>query len=126
MKTMIEIIVVILIIVALNFVASNFLNKEVEYYSEMIDNIYKNIQNNKIDQAYKDIDSITERWENTHVIWSILSAHEDLENVELIIKKLKDHNVTSDITVASIELIELKGVLEHNANNYFVNIENIF
>lgn len=126
MKTMIEIIVVILIIVALNFVASNFLNKEVEYYSEMIDNIYINIQNNKIDKAYEDIDSITERWENTHVIWSILSAHEDLENVELIMKKLKDHNVTSDITVASIELIELKGVLEHNANNYFVNIENIF
>lgn len=126
MKTMIEIILVILIIVTLNFFASNFLNKEVEYYTEMIDDIYLSIQNDEMNVAYKGIDSITDRWENTQIIWSVLSAHEDLENVELIIKKLHDHNITTDIAVASIDLIELKGVLEHNANKYYVNIENIF
>jgi hypothetical protein len=106
--------------------ATNFLNNEMEFYTERIDQIYLNIEQEISDVTYAEIDNIIDRWDSTQLIWSVLIGHEDMEKIELTMNKLKDYNVSSNIVNASLELIELKAVIEHNVNKYNINIKNIF
>lgn len=126
MKTIIEIIIVIVIIVTLNIVASNFFMNELEYYNYMISDIYDAIQENKTDKAFDKIESLTDRWHDTNSIWGALTNHEELEQIEVLIHMLNNHNISSDKMLATINLLELNILIEHTAKRYTLKFENIF
>lgn len=126
MKTIIEILVVVFIIVTLNVIASNFFIQELNYYNNTIDDIYRLIEAENYKKATDKIEVLTDRWHSTNSIWGALTNHQELDNIELLIHKLNNHYISYDKTLAIIDLIQLRVLIEHTANRYNLKLRNIF
>ncbi len=126
MKTIIEIIIVIVLIVTLDVIASNFFMGEFQYYNEAIDEIYELVELNKTNEVMEKIEILTDRWHSTNPTWGALTNHMELEKIEVLIHRLNDYNISSNRELAIIDLIELNILIEHTAKRYDLQFENIF
>jgi uncharacterized membrane protein YgaE (UPF0421/DUF939 family) len=126
-KELIICVVVILSIITLNAITSNYTKKcknELTSDLEEIKNEIKNTdENNKI---IENVNNLKQKWQEKYEKLAYYIEHDELEKVYLYIEGAKSGIETEEYTQAIEEIDKCVYILEHIEEKYRFNLKNIF
>lgn len=124
-KPLIIIAVVLLIIITMNFLAYRYIH----YTSkDMIDNIveiYNQVRAKDWESANSNVEKIENNWENLKKNWAILIDHQEMDNIDSCLSKMKEFVKGKKEIEALAETASLKLLFEHIPEKEELNIRNI-
>ena len=72
------------------------------------------------------MEDIEKKWRDTNDIWSIISIHQELDNIEQALIKTKSNINDGDLEDALQEIETAKFFIEHVKDREEFNLKNIF
>lgn len=76
-------------------------------------------------QAEINFNSLQARWNRTGSIWTVLLDHQELDNINIALSRLKQLMETRDVPGFRSELAELEMLLKHIPEKEALNLKNI-
>lgn len=125
MKTVIEILVLLIIIISLDFIVTCFLNNEYQFYDEKLNDLLLLIDNEEYDDAYECIDEIYERWTKSYNVWEVLADHSETEQIDILITKTYNSELDGDTEQVKSNIMELYRLIGFTTRRYRINIVNL-
>ena len=125
-KEMIICIGIIVIIVTLDVFTQNFTEKTVSEITEKFKSLKQSILNEDMVQMQKQVDNITDNWDNKNEQLAYFIEHDELEKVSNSIVEMKSYIETESYSDAIAEIEEGIFVLEHIQERNSLSLKNIF
>ena len=126
LKEAIICIVIIIGILGLEFYTQNFTSKSVSEITEIFDKIEEKLEEKDVEDAQKEINKISGKWEEKQKKLAYYIEHDELEKVHTAIVLMKSYTETQDFPSAMAALEEGKFVIEHIQEKNSFNLQNIF
>lgn len=130
MKDAMIIIVIIAIIIGGDLCTKKYLNKLSDELIESLKKLKEETiavkQTGDREEIKKQMEDIEQKWDNTNEIWSIISIHQELDNIEQALIKTKSNINDGDLEDAIQELETAMFFIEHVKDREQVSLKNIF
>ena len=124
-KEVIISIVIVISIIALDFVTQSYTKETVTFTSEMLNDLKEKIKNED-GNISNDIKEIYNNWEERREKLAYFIEHDELEKVETNLTKIRSFIKVNDLNMAISSIEEAEFILEHIKEKNAFNIENIF
>lgn len=118
--------VIIIIIVTLDIFLQNYTKTSTMEIEELLSEIKESIENKDTDSQKDKLNELDKTWEEKHNKLAYYIEHDELENVDSSIVKVRYFLENGDIPSAIAELETGKFVLKHIEDKYKFNFQNIF
>ena len=125
-KELVICIVILAIIFGLEVFTQNFTKQTVTQMTEKLTSLKDAISKKEDDKIKKEIEELTNHWEDKHNKLAYYIEHDELEKVDTAIVKMKSYIETGNFSEAISELEDGKFVLEHIQDKNSFNLQNIF
>ena len=125
LKELIISIVIVLAIVALDFVTQDYTKETVKQTSAMLDNLKQDIKK-KEENISGDLEDIFKNWEEKRVKMAYFIEHDELEKVETNLTNIKSYIEEDEFDMAITSIDEAEYILSHIEDKNSFNLENIF
>jgi len=130
MKETIIIISILLIIFGGAIYARNFLKKSSEEIISKLDKLKEEIiiakENNERERVKQLSNEIYEKWEEMDKTWSIIVLHDELDNIQISLTKMKAQIEEGELEESLEELETTKFLINHIREKEKFNLKNIF
>lgn len=123
-ETIISIIIIIFII-ALDFVTQNYTKDTVEQASAMLSDLKEEIKKEE-DNLANDMEKIYRKWEERRKKLAYFIEHDELEKVETNLTNIRSFIEVGDLDMAISSIDEVEFILEHIKEKNAFDLENIF
>ena len=118
-------IIIIISIIALDFVTQNYTKESMEQTSAMLSELKQQIKSNE-SKISNSIEEIYKNWEEKREKLAYFIEHDELEKVETNLTNIKSFIEEDDHDMAISNIEETKFILEHIKEKNAFNLENIF
>lgn len=116
------IIVIIFIAVFTNF----YLESSANTIVSNLDNIEKFSKANDWNNALKELSLLDKDWDKTQSIWAILIEHQEIDNIDISLKKVEKYVETKNLSNVLAEIAATRLLINHIPQTFSPNIVNIF
>lgn len=93
---------------------------------EQIDQVDERIQNQDWDEANSSLKKMENDWEKTKNLWSVLITHQEIDSIDITLKRLEEFVRLKSSVLAAGELSSLRLLVDHIADTEAFNLRNIF
>jgi len=93
--------------------------------TDLLDTVSEHVTSGNWEGAKSEIENTQKNWDKTEKIWTLLTDHFELDNIEMSLKKSKKYIEAKDMPLALGELENLKFMVEHIYSKELINIQNI-
>lgn len=93
---------------------------------EQIDQVDERIQNQDWDKANSSLKKMENDWEKTKNLWSVLITHQEIDSIDITLKRLEEFVRLKSPVLAAGELSSLRLLVDHIADTEAFNLRNIF
>ncbi len=125
-KIISSLIILTSLIVALSVYTQNLLYKESVKLNNTIEEIQDNVKDNRWDQASKGFKQVSNYWDSIKKTWSALIDHQEIENIDITLSRLKPLLETGDVSSALSEASVLHEYIKHIPEREKLSIDNLF
>ena len=125
MKVIIMITVILVIIFAGSAMASSYLNDTSSSFGQELNILEHNIRDGKWYDAQAQITSLEDKWKGIKDGWAMLLDHQEIDNIELTLSRLKEYVKNSNTSDSLAEVSALKMLFEHIPEKEAVSLKNI-
>lgn len=124
-KEMVISIVIVISIVALDFVTQNYTEKSVQETTKMLSELKENIKNSG-NNAGNSSENIMSRWKERKNKLAYFIEHDELEKVDTNLTNLKSYFEVGDTDMAINSIDEAEYLLEHIKRKNEFSLVNVF
>lgn len=118
---------VLVLILAVGAGSSNqYINTSGLALEQHINQMEDQINNNQWEKAESRFKQIESKWENTKKVWSALVTHQEIDSIDLSLKRLEEFVKAKNFVLASSELASLRLLFEHIVDTEAFNLTNVF
>lgn len=125
MRTILVVIVAFVLLVGLGTGSYSYIHMSAQKLSGHLETVENFIQQGKWDQARKELGQVQVAWEDTKHWWTVLLNHDEIDNIDISMKRLAKYVETRGVTFSLGELSALKLLVDHVADTESLNLENI-
>jgi hypothetical protein len=93
--------------------------------SQQIDMVNSEIRQKNWQAAVQQCEQLEQDWEKKTKWWPIFLDHQEIDNIEFSMARVKEYVATQDKALSLGQLSELKLVIEHIPEKEAINLENI-
>lgn len=126
MRLLVSIFVIVLMILGAGFWTNHALQETTRDLTAQVDRITQEIKGERWDQAIQQTKDLEKTWKEEAKWWPALLDHQEMDNIEFSLAKVKEYVASRDYPLALGQLSELKLMIEHIPRKESVKIENIF
>lgn len=126
MKQIIAIFIIILLFIGLSMYTNFYLETSSQNIVSHIDNIETFCRHQDWNSINKELQLVNDKWENTKTIWSMLIEHDEVDKIESSLSKVSKYIESKNTSEILAENSNLKVMVKHIPQTYFLNLENIF
>lgn len=113
MKTVIIVLIILALFVGLSMWGEHFVSTSSARLSEKIEIMQKEVQENNIDTALELISAFNNEWQKIFSSWEAVISHEELEEIDISLARLKSYLQSQDLSSAKAELAVLHHLIKH-------------
>ena len=124
-KEIIISIIIIIFIIALDFITQNYTKETVVQTTAKLSYLKEKIKTDG-DKISNDLEEIYKNWEERGEKLAYFIEHDELEKVETNLTKIRSFIETNELDMAIGSIDEAKFILEHIKEKNAFNLENIF
>lgn len=126
MKKLILSLIAMAIIIISSILLIVYFKSSSEKMVEAIEKTTSLVAQNSWEEAKTSIKNIEIMWDDTEKIWTVLTDHFEVDNIEMSLKKSKEYIETQNLPLTLAELESLKFMMEHMHKKEQFNLKNIF
>ncbi len=127
MKDSVIILIVLLVfIIGLDVYSYYYLKNTAADISRSIEELPETINREDWDKAYSSLARTTKKWSSVKGVWAVLINHDEIDNIDMILARLKSFVKYKDVNESVAEYREFKEVVEHVPESQRFSLVNIF
>ena len=127
MKDSVIILIVLLVfIIGLDVYSYYYLKNTAADISRSIEELPETINREDWDKAYSSLAKTTKKWSSVKGVWAVLINHDEIDNIDMILARLKSFVKYKDVNESVAEYREFKEVVEHIPESQRFSLVNIF
>ena len=88
--------------------------------------IEQSVSIQKWERAQKELDATQQRWDKAQTWWTVLLEHQEIDNIDISMKRLEKYIATQDISLSLGEVAALKLLVDHISDTEQFTLRNIF
>lgn len=124
-RTYITVGVILLLLGAGGFWHSNYIHKSADLLVQKIDRVEELIQLEKWDDAQQEMVRIEKEWEGIKQWWSVLLHHQEIESIDITLKRAEKYVAGKNSILGIGELSALRLLFEHISDTEILSLQNI-
>ncbi|HZJ85398.1 MAG TPA: DUF4363 family protein [Syntrophomonadaceae bacterium] len=113
MRLLAPITVILIFIIASGIWVNSSLESSTITITKHIAQVNKEIRNDNWEKAVTEIEELEKKWEKEIKWWPILLDHQEIDNIEFSLAKVKEYIINESKPLALGQLSELKAKVEH-------------
>ncbi|SMB81682.1 protein of unknown function [Desulfonispora thiosulfatigenes DSM 11270] len=113
-------------IFAFSFYTDNYLAKSSVEMIATLKTIENNLENENWQMAQKSMQNFEQKWKDNLFMWSLITDHSEIDNIEVSIAHIKSYLKTQDFSEVNAEIASLFRYIKHIPENEKLTIRNIF
>ncbi len=125
MKLLAGLLVIMMGVVLLGFWTNNQLHNTSGKLLDNIENISRDISGGKWESATIKLSNLERNWEKQGAWWPVIMDHQEMDNIEFTMARLKGYVKSGDAALSKGELEALKIMIEHIPIKEAISIKNI-
>ncbi|ABO50000.1 conserved hypothetical protein [Desulforamulus reducens MI-1] len=125
MRLLLSLTLVIALIIGLGVWVNYSLAVAAEDLTELIHQVTREVERENWQAANGKMKSLEKQWDETGVWWPVVMDHQEIDNIDFSLAKLKEYIATNDRSLSMGYLSELKLMILHLPENEAVNLKNI-
>jgi len=126
MRVMVFAVTLLVLIVALSWYSTAYLQASAGGLLELLDGVEGEIQAGDWAAAQSSLRQVVDRWNTTHPYWKILIDHREADEIETALTRLQSFAATRSHEEAMSELAVLRFRLQHIPAKERLTLSNIF
>ena len=125
MRLLVSLAITLSMILALGFWSNHSLQASTDELTRNIDRISMSIEDERWGTAQMQTDKLEKIWQEKARWWPIFLDHQEMDNIEFSMARVKEYVASQDNPLARGQLSELRLMIKHIPKKEAVNIENI-
>jgi hypothetical protein len=125
-RTYLTVGVIVLLLGFGTFWYSNYINKSADSIVQKLNDVEVFINEQKWDEAGKELSQISREWEKTKKAWSVLLHHQEIDNIDIGMKKVEKYIEGKSSVLGLGELSALRLLINHISDTESLSLQNIF
>jgi len=124
-RTYITIGVIILLLGAGSYWNSHYIYQSSESLAQRLDRVEEFIQVEKWDEAQQEMAVMEKEWEGTKKWWSVLLHHQEIDNIDISLKRVEKYVLGKNSILGLGELSALRLLVNHISDTETLSLQNI-
>ncbi len=125
MRLLASLLAILLVVLAAGYWTNHSLQQSTKDLSRQIERVSQEIKQEQWEAAQKQNQHLEKTWQEKARWWPIILDHQEIDNIEFSLAKIKEYVASRDLPLALGQLSELKLMIEHIPRKEAVNLENI-
>ncbi|MDD3880368.1 MAG: DUF4363 family protein [Syntrophomonas sp.] len=125
MRLLASLMAILLVVLAAGFWTNHSLQESTKDLSQQIERVSQEIKQEQWEAAHKQHRQLEKTWQEKARWWPVVLDHQEIDNIEFSLAKVKEYVASRDLPLALGQLSELKLMIEHIPRKEAVNLENI-
>lgn len=125
MRLLVSLAITLSMILVLGFWSNYSLQASTDELTRNIDGITLSIEDERWSAAQMQTDELEKVWQEKARWWPIFLDHQEMDNIEFSMARVKEYVASQDNPLARGQLSELRLMIKHIPKKEAVNIENI-
>ncbi|MDF9408458.1 MAG: hypothetical protein A4E52_01413 [Pelotomaculum sp. PtaB.Bin013] len=125
MRLLSALLIIFAAIVALGFWTNHRLQVSSGELMSNIEQIEQRLESNQWNEAYEQTAELEKSWENKAKWWPTVLDHQEIDNIEFSMAKIKEYIARKDIALSWGQLAELKLMVNHIPEKEAIRLKNV-
>jgi hypothetical protein len=125
MRTLTVAAIILALLLGLGIFNYYYIDKSAKNLISLAEKIELEVNNSNWSQAEKKYSNLQSKWTGTGVKWTVLINHQELDNINITMAKVKKFMETKDKPGFMTELAELKLLFRHIPEKEALNLKNV-
>ena len=125
-RTYITVGVIILLLGVGTFWYSDYIHKSADSIVQKLNLVEELIQGEKWQEAEFELTKMEEEWEETKKMWSVLLHHQEIDSIDISLKRVEKYIQGESSVLGLGELSALRLLVDHISDTESLSIQNIF
>lgn len=125
MRLLISLLIIFAAIVTLGFWTNHSLKVSTDELLGNIEQVVQGIENNRWDTANTQTMELENNWDKKASWWPTVLDHQEIDNIEFAMAKVREYVATRDTALSRGELSELRLMLKHIPEKEAIRLRNI-
>ncbi|MCG9967196.1 DUF4363 family protein [Pelotomaculum terephthalicicum JT] len=125
MRLLSALLIIFTAVIALGFWTNHRLQASADELMRNIEQIEQRLESNQWDEAYARTDELEETWENKAKWWPTVLDHQEIDNIEFSMARIKEYIARRDTALSWGQLAELKLMINHIPEKEAIRLKNI-
>ena len=117
--------VILGLIAGLGIWTNNLLQKSAQHLASHIDSVVTEINDDRWAEALNHTEELEKSWRDQVSLWPIILDHQEIDNIEFSLAKVKEYVANKDKSLSLGQLSELRLMIEHIPAKEAVTLKNI-
>lgn len=125
MRLLSVLLIIFAAVVALGFWTNHRLQASAGELMRNIEQIEQRLESNQWDEAYAQTDELEKTWENKAKWWPIVLDHQEIDNIEFSMARVKEYIAMKNAALSWGQLAELKLMVNHIPEKEGIRLKNV-
>ncbi|KUO72868.1 MAG: hypothetical protein APF81_26695 [Desulfosporosinus sp. BRH_c37] len=126
MRTPITIIIIIIILLGGSLASYRYVETNTQIMGALLESVEASITVQKWEGAQAELNIAEQNWNNDNKWWSIILDHQEIDNININMKRLEKYLGVQDVSQSLGEVTTLKLLFEHIFDTELFTLKNIF
>jgi len=125
LRTLITIGIIVVLLIGGSLTSYQYIETSTLAISAPLETVEQCISTQKWQVAQKELDTTQQRWDKNKTWWTVLLNHQEIDTIDISIKRLEKYLETHDVSLSLGEVAALKLQVDHISDTEKLNLRNI-
>lgn len=125
MRTIPTIVIIAILLLGGSLTSYQYIQTSTQALGVPLETVEQSISTQKWEVAQKELDTAQQRWDKNKTWWTVLLNHQEIDTIDISIKRLEKYLETHDVSLSLGEVATLKLQVDHISDTEKLNLRNI-
>lgn len=126
MRTLLTIAIITLLLFGGSFTSHRFIQTTTEIIGNQLNTVEQSLSDRKWELAKKELTTAQQSWEMSNLWWTILIEHQEIDTINISMKRLEKYIEAQDLPQSMVEVTTLKLRVENIYESIRLSVKNLF
>lgn len=126
MRTLPTIVIIIVLLLGGSLASYRYIQTTAQTLGSQLGTVEESISAQKWETAQTELKTAQQRWDKTKTWWTILLDHQEIDNIDISLKRLEKYTETHNVSLSLGEVSTLKLLVDHLSDTEKFSLRNIF
>jgi hypothetical protein len=125
LRTLTTIFTIVVLLLGGSFTSYRYIQSTAQTLGSQLATVEQSISTQVWAAAQKELNTTQQHWDKSKPWWSILLDHQEIDKIDISLKRLDKYIVTQNVPLSLGEVAALEQLIEHIADTEKLNLRNI-